>query len=876
MDGAQSLNGKVDILAFVQDSATISNGELTGIHKLGYRIYEGDYPDPDAPNKQPVIDKWLLDYSTFDMSERAGGEDVTPKSIDYLPAHYDRYSGSYAPGKVDADVIYSISDSYRAYKSLSLYGPDIFSYIVTNNTNPTPTNGNPRYLNKEGAWDTAETESNCPRLNCKYTVVIQAEDYKGNSINELSGSSWRKQVYVNNTAAKGTRANGTIINVNDDNTSGPWDGSFDNPFVRIEQALAVASSGDYIHVAPGVYDSETFPLEMVSGVTLHGDSPYCTFIRMSGASGSSLISCVGVNDETVIEGFQLIGGFECILVDDGASPVIQNNIIRDSNAVTEVGGGITVRDSSNPVIFNNLIIDNKIYGILCSTTSAVIMNNTIVGHTYEYSFPTEYPHLNGKGIYLHNDVPDNPPLIIRNNVITDNYYGVMKAAQENSFEDGSYNNVSENIAGNYWEIWPLAPPYVRNFSYSPLPGTGELHVDPQYAVGPYPTPAIDPSAVNAFYLSQPSQSLCVDAGDDSALPNCSLSVRTTSVDGYLDEDQVDMGFHYEFYPTPLPTNTPTPVGTWYTATPIPTYTPQPAAGDAHFDAENYYTINDTSYVFVFDWDRNTNPGTAETVDVNVTSDTDPTGITMTLTESDVNTGKFSSMATGYNLDFSTTGSDDINEIIWVSDGDNVTLAYTDTQPPLTINDYAVWGINPEQPTATPSPVEGSISFDTTYYFTDSDEAILTVIDPDLNLDCYTVETVDVDVTSNTDPTGISVTLYEQGSCSSEFATWPLYTNLTFSTTGSDDLNEVIHVTDGDIITATYAEANPSGDRVATAIWIFASPTPTSTPTPTVTPTATSTPPPIPTQSTTGLVVLLAIMGLLLMVAAVNVRAKQEH
>lgn len=652
------------------------------------------------------------------------------------------------------------------------------------------------------------------------------------------------------------RSHNNFYLVDDDNTAGPWDGSFEHPYEKIEDALAAVASGDLIHVAPGTYDDENFPLEMVNGVTLQGESPSNTIIQISDPSNASLIRCIGANNCTVIEGFQFIGGFECILIDD-SSPIIQNNIIRDSDATTDVGGGITIRNDANPTIFNNLIINNKIYGILCSGTSAVIMNNTIFGHDYESPWPTEYPHRNGKGIYLHNVVPSSPPLIIKNNIITGNYYGVMKAAQEGSFEVGSYNNVAENIAGNYWEIWPLHPPYTRNFAYSPSPGTGEIHVDPEYAYGTYPT------VLNGYYLSQIDsgqsiQSQCVDAGNDSNLPNCAPYYGTTRTDSESDENQIDMGFHYERFSTPEPTSTPTPTGTWSTSTPRPTNTPNPILGIASFDSSQYYTEADQSHASVFDWDRNTNSSSQETLYVTITSTTDTTGITMTLTELDDNNSYFASTITGKNLGFSTIASDDINEIIHVSDGDTITITYNDLNPVQTSYGHSTWNFDPEPPTPTPIPVPGTIGFDSSSYFTESSEAVITVIDPELNTNSWLRETVDIAIRSTTDTTGITVTLYELGTGFDEFSTSPYWTNLTFSTTGSDDINDVIQVTEGDTITATYSDASPPGDRVAIAIWVFASPTPSPTPT------ATATPLPLPTLSTTGSLILLMAMGLIIL------------
>src|SRR5262245_31038310 len=65
-------------------------------------------------------------------------------------------------------------------------------------------------------------------------------------------------------------------------------GTSGQPFKTITHALAVATSGKTVHVAPGVYDvgnGETFPLVVPAGALLvgdepnKGDAPSPTFIR---------------------------------------------------------------------------------------------------------------------------------------------------------------------------------------------------------------------------------------------------------------------------------------------------------------------------------------------------------------------------------------------------------------------------------------------------------------------------------------------------------------------------------------------------------------------------------------------------------------------
>ncbi|HMA83526.1 MAG TPA: hypothetical protein VKP59_04790 [Candidatus Thermoplasmatota archaeon] len=47
--------------------------------------------------------------------------------------------------------------------------------------------------------------------------------------------------------------NETVIYVNDDNISGPWDGSINNPYRCIQDGIDAAHDGDMVYVLTGRY-----------------------------------------------------------------------------------------------------------------------------------------------------------------------------------------------------------------------------------------------------------------------------------------------------------------------------------------------------------------------------------------------------------------------------------------------------------------------------------------------------------------------------------------------------------------------------------------------------------------------------------------------
>ncbi len=111
--------------------------------------------------------------------------------------------------------------------------------------------------------------------------------------------------------------------------------------------------------------------------------------------------------------------------------------------------------------------------------------------------------------------------------------------------------------------------------------------------------------------------------------------------------------------------------------------------------KDLYAGEDTVQITVKDSDLNTNSGVAETVDVTLSSTTEPGGETVTLTEQGLDIGIF--MGTG------TISLTDGAGIVHVSDGDTITATYNDADDgsgsPAVVDDTAlVDGASPAPPT----------------------------------------------------------------------------------------------------------------------------------------------------------------------------------
>ena len=97
--------------------------------------------------------------------------------------------------------------------------------------------------------------------------------------------------------------------------------------------------------------------------------------------------------------------------------------------------------------------------------------------------------------------------------------------------------------------------------------------------------------------------------------------------------------------------------------------------------KNFYNLtdgNDEATITLNSAVLNTDPGTIQNVDVTAVSDSDTSGITITLTETDIDTAVFTTAASGTQLGFSLDASNDANNLIKVADGDTITITFTDS------------------------------------------------------------------------------------------------------------------------------------------------------------------------------------------------------
>lgn len=124
--------------------------------------------------------------------------------------------------------------------------------------------------------------------------------------------------------------------------------------------------------------------------------------------------------------------------------------------------------------------------------------------------------------------------------------------------------------------------------------------------------------------------------------------------------------------------------------------------------------------------------------------------------------------------------------------------------------------------------EGRIFFNKGTYYSERDQAVLTLFDSNLNSNPDTPQFARVGVGSTFG--GVTLTLEETGPNTGVFDTATSGLNLRFSTTLNDSSQGILQVFDGELIWMSYGDASPPGGSSNNALW-FDRPPPTPSPTP---------------------------------------------
>lgn len=293
----------------------------------------------------------------------------------------------------------------------------------------------------------------------------------------------------------------TTIYVDDDNTDGPWDGTFDNPYQFIQDGINNSNNGDTIVVMNGNYPENVI---VKRSIKLNGEDKESTIIDGKGSYKGVLI----ISDDVEISNFTIKNVYSDWWDSCGITVKADNALIQD-NILTNNKRGFLLYQSTNSKIEKNIfsyndiiIIENSYQNHFCKNTITkntflvqnsdynTIRKNVIEGEYWTNGIYLEHSSNNHicyntitnctQGIELYSEYELRNSGCNRNQIYYNHFEGIQSWGL--FIEKGFFNKVHHNnfvkcgitafISGgfmntwyrNYWERPRLLPKRVFGFS----------------------------------------------------------------------------------------------------------------------------------------------------------------------------------------------------------------------------------------------------------------------------------------------------------------------------------------------------------------------------------------------------------------------------
>ena len=186
------------------------------------------------------------------------------------------------------------------------------------------------------------------------------------------------------------------IYVDDNNISGPWDGTPQHPYRNITSGLAHALAGDTIYVYNGTYTEQ---LVIDKPISLTGENKYSTIIDGKKTGNVIKITANNVNiTHFTIRNSLSVFEFSGIRLDHSNGNNISYNIITKNyegiwlensnsntfidNDISNSGEGIYAVNSSNNILMNNKISNNDFGIVLRESSNNTVFHNSFLNNTW--------------------------------------------------------------------------------------------------------------------------------------------------------------------------------------------------------------------------------------------------------------------------------------------------------------------------------------------------------------------------------------------------------------------------------------------------------------------------------------------------------------